>query len=385
MRSARYIHVAIFTAAAIAVQLLAVHGGKGFLLTQLTMSAYYTLVVLGLSLLMGYAGQISLGHAGFFAVGGYTSAALTTWDLGSHRGEALVAALAKLGALTARSDLYGGQVLTVHPWPALACALALAVALAFAVGIPVLKLRGHYLAMATLGVGTILFSVALGTARLGAADGISAVPPFRLVPGLTVGGSSALRVENYYVSFALLALAMLVLANLVHSRVGRALRAIHGAEDAASAMGVDTARMKLKTFVLSAGLAALAGALLTHFNGGIGPSEASIMKSVKYVAVVAVGGMGSLWGTLATSLVLHFLSLRGYFGTLDDAVFGAILIVVMLFAPNGLLALDVRKALLGVRRRRAPQPSAADAEAPGPGRGEVAVGRVEEDVTEGGR
>jgi branched-chain amino acid transport system permease protein len=138
---------------------------------------------------------------------------------------------------------------------------------------------------------------------------------------------------------------MLLLGNLVRSRTGRALRAIHGAEDAAQAMGVDTARLKLQTFVLSAALAALAGVFLTHFNGGIGPSEASIMKSVKYVAVVAVGGMGSLWGTLATSLVLNFLSLRGYFGTFDDAVFGAVLLAVMLFAPEGVLTVDLRGAL----------------------------------------
>ncbi len=110
---------------------------------------------------------------------------------------------------------------------------------------------------------------------------------------------------------------MLLLLNLVQSRVGRALRAIHGAEDAARAMGVDTAAFKLRTFVLSAALAAVAGVFLTHFNGGIGPSEASIMKSVKYVAIVAVGGMGSLWGTVATSVILQFLSLRGYFGTLE--------------------------------------------------------------------
>ena len=112
-----------------------------------------------------------------------------------------------------------------------------------------------------------------------------------------MGGSASTRVVNYYVACGLLALAMLLLLNLVESRVGRALRAIHGAEDAASAMGVDAARYKLGTFVLGAGLAAVAGAFLTHYNGGIGPSEASIMKSVKYVAIVAVGGMGSLWGT----------------------------------------------------------------------------------------
>ncbi len=353
MRLARYLRVAAFLAVAAAAQLVATASGKAFLLTQLTMSAYYALVVLGLSLLMGYAGQISLGHAGFFAIGGYTSAALTTWDLSAAKGTPLVAALARVGVLAANVDLYGGQLLVVRPWAAAIVAVALAMGLAFVVGIPVLKLKGHYLAMATLGIGTILYSVALGTPRLGAADGISGVPPFPLLPGVAVGGSAGGRVANYYVACALVAVAMLLLSNLVGSRVGRALRAIHGSEDAATAMGVDVAAYKLKTFVLSAGLASVAGVFLTHFNGGIGPSEASIMKSVKYVAIVAVGGMGSLWGTLATSLVLNFLSLRGYFGSFDDAVFGGILITVMLFAPDGLLALDARRLLPAALRRRA--------------------------------
>ncbi len=355
MRPGRHAPVAVFLALAVAVQVVAVLAGKGFLLTQLTMSAYYTLVVLGLSLLMGYAGQISLGHAGFFAIGGYTSAVLTTYDLSPLQKGWLVPLLAQLHLLDARVDLYGGKLLTVQPWVAFPCAVALAAALAFVVGIPVLRLKGHYLAMATLGVGTIIYSVGLGTPRLGAADGISGVPPFALAPGLTVGGSSDAEIQNYYIACGLLTVAMVVLSNLVDSRVGRALRAIHGAEDAARAMGVDTAGFKLRTFVLSAAFAAVAGVFLTHFNGGVGPSEASIMKSVKYVAIVAVGGMGSLWGTLATSIVLNFLSLRGYFGSLDDAVFGGILILVMLFAPNGLLAL---------RLRRAPKPAADTAPAP---------------------
>ncbi len=357
MRLARYAQVGGFLLLAVVFQLLAVAAGKGFLLTQLTMSLYYTVVVVGLSLVMGYAGQISLGQAGFFAVGGYGAAFLTTWDLGPLRGTAAVAALARAGLLEARPDLYGGQLLTVHPWAALPCAVALAAALAFVVGIPVLRLRGHYLAMATLGVGTIVYSLALGTARLGAADGISGVPPLRLLPGVTVGGSASIEVVNYYVACGLLALVMLLLLNLVASRVGRALRAIHGAEDAARAMGVDTAALKLRTFVLGAALAAVAGVFLTHFNGGIGPSEASIMKSVKYVAIVAVGGMGSLWGAVATSVVLNFLSLRGYFGTLDDAVFGAILVAVMLFAPNGLVGLRLPRSLLARPRRPTPPPA----------------------------
>jgi branched-chain amino acid transport system permease protein len=345
MRLHRYAQVAIFGGLAALAQVVAVAAGKGFLLTQLTMSAYYTLAVVGLSLLMGYAGQISLGHAGFFALGGYTSALLTTFDLTRYRAGALVSALERLGVVVARTESFGGAVLVVHPWPACLAAVALAAALAFAVGIPVLKLKGHYLAMATLGIGTIISSIAIGTQVLGAADGISGVPPFPLLLGAGVGGSQAGRVVNFYVAVLLLGAAMFLLLNLVHSRVGRALRAIHGAEDAASAMGVDTASLKLRTFVVSAALAAVAGVFLTHYNGAIGPSEASIMKSVKYLAIVAVGGMGSLWGTLAMSLSLNFLSLRGYFGTYDDAVFGVILVVIMLFAPGGILALEPLRAL----------------------------------------
>jgi branched-chain amino acid transport system permease protein len=140
---------------------------------------------------------------------------------------------------------------------------------------------------------------------------------------------------------------MVLLGNLIDSRVGRALRSIHSAEDAASAMGVDTARYKLNAFILSSVLAAIAGVFLTHFNGSIGPSQASIMKSVRYVAIVAVGGMASLWGTLLMGSILNFLSLRGYFGIFDDAVFGGILILIMLFSPEGILRFN----LIGIAKQ----------------------------------
>jgi len=346
------LQVVAFAVAVAGVHLAAQAAGRGFFLTQLTMSAWYTLVVLGLSLLMGYAGQISLGQAGFFAIGGYASAALTTLDLAPHRGHALVAALARARLLVPRADLFGGEALSVAPWAAFAVAVALGAAVAVAIGIPVLRLKGHYLAMATLAFGTIVSSVVVGSQGLGAADGISGVPPFELVPGLRVGGGGGDRVRNYYLAWGVVALALWLLLNLIRSRVGRALGAIHGAEDAARAMGVDVARLKLRTFVLAAVMATVAGSLLTHYNGGIGPSEASVLKSVRYVAIVAVGGMGSLWGTLAASSVLNFLSLRGTFGTWDDAVFGAILVGVMLFAPEGILQANLRALLrpLGIGR-----------------------------------
>jgi branched-chain amino acid transport system permease protein len=219
------------------------------------------------------------------------------------------------------------------------------------VGKPVLKLRGHYLAMATLGFGTIVYKVVLGSSLVGAADGISDIPAFPLFAGLAVTGKSALRTQNYYLAWGLVLGAMALLTSLIHSRVGRALRAIHGAEDAANAMGVDTSRYKLNMFVLSAALAALGGVFLTHYNGGIGPSEASIMKSVRYVAIVAVGGMANLWGALIMGVLLNFLSLRGSFGSYDDAVFGLILLAIMLFAPDGLLRAELVRRLPGLRRR----------------------------------
>jgi len=343
--------VAVLALTVITIQLLTAWTGTSFYLTQLTMSAYYSLVIVGLCLLMGYAGQISLGHAGFFAIGGYLSAFLTTYDLTPHSNSLIVGLLKKANLLVARIDIYGFEILHVKPWVAFFCAVLAAVAIAWVIAGPVLRLKGHYLAMATLGFGIIVYRLVLGTAIFGEADGLSEVPAFTLFGGLAVSGRLSARVSNYYIAWFLVIAAMWSLLNLVDSRVGRALRSIHGAEEAASAMGVDTSRFKLKTFVMSAAFAAIAGVLLTHYNGGIGPSEASVMKSVRYVAIVAVGGMANLWGALIMGSVLNFLSLRGYFGSFDDAVFGTILICMMLFAPNGIVGKELGTIVKSLFRR----------------------------------
>lgn len=339
----KYGPVLVFAALIVLIQIVAQGTGNVYHLTQLTMTAYYSLLVVGLCMLIGYAGQISIGHAGFFAIGGYISAFLTTHDLSAQKGKGLISLFGKVGVLTVRSDLYGGDLTVFHPWAACIIAVCVALIVAYVIGGPVLKLKGHYLAMATLGFGIIVYRVVLGSSLLGAADGITDVPAFRLLPGIEITAKGSARVMNYYLAWAVVIAGMVLLLNLVHSRVGRALTAIHGAEDAADATGIPTARYKLRVFVLSAGFAALAGILLTHYNGGIGPSEASVMKSIRYVAIVAIGGMANLWGALSMSLVLNYLSLRGSFGTYDDAVFGGILIVIMLFAPEGLL----RRAVVG--------------------------------------
>ncbi len=362
-------------AAVVAVQLLTAGLGAGYYLTQLTMAAYYALVVIGLSLLLGYCGQISIGHAGFFAIGGYTTAVLTTRNLAPMAGQPLVGLLHRVGLLVAGRDSYGGPVLHLSPWISFAAAMLLAAAVALLIGLPVLKLRGHYLAMATLGFGTIVYRVALGTRLFGEADGITGVPAFPLAGALAVSGSFASRVSNYYIAWTLVLVGMALVSNLVDSRIGRALRSLHGGEEAAGAVGVDTARVKLAAFVLSALYAAVGGFFMTHYNAGIGPSEAGVMKSVRYVAIVAIGGMANVWGALLLGVLLNFLSLRGVFATFDDAVFGFALIAIMLFGEQGaalLRAVPPPKLLAGLaagRRREPGGRAAAGPPAAGPGGG----------------
>lgn len=323
--------------AVILVQLLTAATGTEYYLTQLIMAALYSIVVIGLCLLMGYAGQLSLGHAAFFAIGGYTAAVGTTFNLLPHREHFLVRCVEGAGLTVSATNSWGIDMLYLSPWVTLVAALLISGIVSLLIGIPVLRLRGHYLAMATLGFGTMVYHVLLGSRLLGEADGISDVPGFPLPADLVMDGSRDHRVFSYYLVWSLVVTILILMSNLVNSRAGRALRAIHGNQEAAEAMGVNTSRYKLYLFVLSALCATVAGVFMTHYNGGIGPSEAGVMKSVRFVAIVAVGGMASLWGTLSASMVLNFLSLRGYFGSLDDAVFGAVLIAVMLFAPEGIL------------------------------------------------
>jgi branched-chain amino acid transport system permease protein len=322
----------------IAIQFATTLSGTEYFLTQMIMAAWFALVVIGLCLLMGYAGQISLGHAGFFAIGGYTTAVLTTMNLLPAKNSLLVKFLSMARMTADGTDTFGAAILHLTPWASLCAAVIVSAAAAFLIGIPALRLKGHYLAMATLGFGTIVYRLALGTQLFGAADGLSDVPPFTVLPGLVIDGSKSHRLCSYYFTWGVVLLAMILIGNLINSRSGRALRAIHGNEEAAAAMGIDTARYKLALFVLSAIMAAIAGVFMTHYNGGIGPAEASVMKSVRYVAIVAVGGMANLWGALIAGIALNFLSLRGSFGSYDDAVFGAVLVIMMIFAPSGILA-----------------------------------------------
>jgi branched-chain amino acid transport system permease protein len=258
------------------------------------------IVCVGLNLLIGYAGQISLGHAGFFGLGAYGTALL--------------------------ASRYG-----VPPLAALAATTAGVALMAFVVGRPILRLKGHYLAMATLGLGIIVSIVLANEDRLtGGPDGMP-------VPPLTVFGW-AVQGEQvwYWVVGACLLLAVWLALNLIESPTGRALRALHTSEVAAEVVGIDSARQKLMIFVVSAVFAAIAGGLTAFYSGFITPAKASFMHSVELVTMVVFGGMASTFGAVVGAAVLTVLPqaltvVKEY----EMVVLGAIMMATMIFFPRG--------------------------------------------------
>ena len=260
------------------------------------------IVAVGLNLLIGYAGQISLGHAGFFGLGAYGSA-----------------------ILAAR---YGWPA-----WISLPVTLAGVALLAWAIGRPILRLKGHYLAMATLGFGVIVSIVIATEDRLtGGPDGM-AVPPFSVF-GFVLQGERLW----YWVVGALLLGTVWFSLNLIDSPRGRALRALHGSEVAAELVGIDSARHKVSAFVISAVFAALAGSLTAHYAGFITPSKVTFLHSIELVTMVVFGGMASTFGAVVGAAVLTTLpqlltALKEY----EMVVFGAVLMLTMIFMPQGLV------------------------------------------------
>jgi len=256
----------------------------------------------GLNLLIGYAGQISLGHAGFFGLGAYGSA-----------------------ILTAR---YGWP-----PLAALVAATAGTALLAYVVGRPILRLKGHYLAMATLGMGIIISIILVTEERFtGGPDGM-AVPPFS-VAGVALAGERA-----WYAACAVMLLAAVWLAlNLIDSPAGRALRALHGAEIGAQVSGVDAARAKLAVFVLSAVFASVAGSVAAHYAGFITPAKAGFFHSIELVTMVVFGGMASTFGAVAGAAALTLLpQLLTVFKEYEMVMMGAVMMGTMIFMPKGLV------------------------------------------------
>jgi len=284
----------------------------------LNLIGIYVIVVLGLNLFIGYAGQISLGHAGFFGLGAYGSAILTA-------------------------------TYHVPPWPAMLLTAAVLVLAALIIGIPTLRLSGHYLAMATLGFNHVVHSIFIQwDAVTGGPSGLSGVPPLSVF-GLAFDND----VKFHYLVWTFAMVALTLCLNLVRSGVGRGLAALAQDEVAASVLGVDVSRAKVGVFVLSAVFASLAGSLYAHYFSYVNPDGFSIFKSLDLVIMVVVGGMGSIWGTLfGVAFITVLPHLVDFFETYSDIIHGVILVVILLFLPQGLVTglLDYFRLRLARRR-----------------------------------
>ena len=217
MSRKRYLPVLMVFLSVILLQVFLMITNQEFYLKELTKSAYYTLVVIGLCVLMGYAGQISLGHAGFFAIGGYSSAVLTTNNLIAFANVPFVLFCKKIGILVQRTNLYDETILAFSPGAAFILAMIITVIIAFIIGIPVIRLKGHYLAMATLGFGLIVFALIGAVKVFGEHEPITQVPPFKLLLGLEINGRLPFRVMNYYFAWIRVFLVLILVINLINS------------------------------------------------------------------------------------------------------------------------------------------------------------------------
>lgn len=275
----------------------------------MALMAAYAIAGIGLNLLVGVAGQISLGHGAFMSIGGYATAFLTL----------------KAG---------------LPPWVAVPAAGVITALAGLLLGLPALRLHGHFLALATLSFGAAIPQIALKwNSVTGGAMGLS---PARF-PSDRVA---------YWVILGVLAVLIWVAYNVMESRLGRALLALRDSEIAAQAMGVDLAKAKTGVFALSAFYAGVAGALATHLSGFISPVNFGVLYSFTALAAIVVGGIGSIPGSIYGSVLLVFLNFslsktQGWASALE----GLAIIGIIMFLPNGLVSLG--RKLKGVGRRAA--------------------------------
>jgi branched-chain amino acid transport system permease protein len=265
-------------------------------------------LAVSLNLVNGFTGQFSIGHAGFMAVGAYASAMFTL-----KLGQPMVASM-------------HGVPLPVAQGIALLLALVagglLAAAAGWLVGLPSLRLRGDYLAIVTLGFGEIIRVVILNVDVIGGARGLPGIPAY----------------ATFFWVFGAAIVVITLARNLAHSTHGRALFAIRDDEVAAEALGVDTTQYKVLAFVLGAFFAGVAGGLFAHFLSYLNPSSFTFLKSIEVIAMVVLGGMGSISGSVIAAIVLTLMpevlrSLKDY----RMVIYSLMLIVLMITRPQGLM------------------------------------------------
>jgi branched-chain amino acid transport system permease protein len=296
----------------------------------------YTLMGLGLNLEVGFAGLLDLGFVAFFAIGAYTVALLTS-----------------------RGD-YG--TLHLSFWQAVPVAMVVSMISGVIFGVPVLRVRGDYLAIATLGLGEIVRLLVLSDALrpwLGGSFGILSIPR-PVIAGLELSGPRQL----YYVTLAASALVAYVAWRLQYSRLGRAWVAIREDEDVAQALGINLVSTKLLAYGLGAVFAGVAGAIFAVMVGSVFPHSFQLLISINVLVLIILGGMGSQWGVVVGAVALVGLpELLREFGEFRFLVYGAVLVAMMLLRPEGLVPSAVRQRELheGSEEPAGPQPISAPA------------------------
>src|SRR5262245_57948360 len=284
-------------------------------------------LAVSLNLINGLAGQFSIGHAGFMAVGGYTATYVTV-----YHGQA-IASLAG----SAVTDPVGGSIAMIVSL--ITGALAAAVA-GLAVGVPSLRLKGDYLAIVTLGFGEIIRVIILNIPAVGGATGFT----------------DAIPITNFFWIYAMAILTIVIVRNIAASTFGRALATIRGDEIAAEAMGINTTRYKVLAFVISAALAGVAGGLSGQlFANPLSPQNLNFVKSIEVIVMIVIGGIGSITGAALGATIVTILpeALRTFdqqFPGLRMVAYALLLILMMIFRPQGLLG----RRELSFRRRLRP-------------------------------
>jgi branched-chain amino acid transport system permease protein len=271
------------------------------------------IAVIGLNVLVGFSGQLSIGHAALVAASAYTTAILS----------------ANYGVPSALSVLAATAAVTIG---------------CFALARPMLRLRGFALAIGTLGLGLITQIILVNeVAWTGGPDGMVVGP-------LQIGTLSVSGEREWYVLVAvLLFIAIVSSLNLFGSPAGRALRALNASETAAEVAGIDTAFMKVRAFAVAGLFAGLAGALTAHYSGFVTPDMSAFMRSVEFATMVVLGGRGSTYGVVLGAALLTVLpQVLGGAGELEMIAFGLILCLSMIFLPQGIAPTIV--ALFGTRR-----------------------------------
>lgn len=291
----------------VTIGLLPLFTESNYTLTVGIFSGINSLVAIGLCILMGYAGQVSLGQAGFYGIGAYVSSILSVY--------------------------YGFPVIL-----GILSAMMISTIAAVILAVPALRLKGHYLAVATLGFGEIIY-VILNEWGPGGPSGFGDIPHFNIA-----GYSIQTTRESFYFIWLTVAIVMFYSINLINSRTGKVLRAMHDSETACQAIGINIPLLKIKVFILSALYASLAGSLYAHYVTFVSPSSFSLFYSILILMMVIIGGSKNLWGAVTGAIVITVLpEVLRKFQELDVLVYGLILTITLMFFRKGLVPLLTEK------------------------------------------